>query len=138
MLKAAGMNVVTDVSKDSVGQQTVVTITKDFDLTTWGTATGPDDSAMWSMAQNLLSTSPSNRAGFKSEKADKALKDLRVAKNDADKTAAYKIIAEEAMAQVPWITRIASETFRAFSPKVHGVTGGAKAYTYFDKAWMEK
>jgi ABC-type oligopeptide transport system substrate-binding subunit len=93
---------------------------------------------MWAMAQNLLSTSPSNRAGFKSDKADAAIKALRVAKSDADKTADYKIIAEEAMAQVPWITRIAAETFRAYQPRVHGLVGGVKSYTFFDKAWIQK
>jgi peptide/nickel transport system substrate-binding protein len=138
MFKAAGINVISDVSKDAVGQQTIVTQTKDYEVTTWGTATGPDDSAMWAMAQNLLSTSPSNRAGFKSDKADAAIKALRVAKSDADKTADYKIIAEEAMAQVPWITRIAAETFRAYQPRVHGLVGGVKSYTFFDKAWIQK
>ena len=95
-------------------------------------------SALWSMAQNLDSTSNANRVGFKSAAVDKALKDLRIAKNDAEKTAAYKIISEEFNKQLPWINFSAIETLKGFSPKVHGVTGSHRQFIYFDKAWMEK
>jgi peptide/nickel transport system substrate-binding protein len=138
MLKAAGINAVVDTSKESTAEQAIVVGSKDFDLARWGTATGPDDSALWSMAQNLASTSTSNWTGFKSTAVDQALKDLRVAKTDADKKAAYKIIAEEFNKQLPWITYSAIETLKAFSPKVHGVTGSHRQFIYFDKAWMEK
>jgi peptide/nickel transport system substrate-binding protein len=138
MLRAAGINTVVDTSKDSTAEQAIVVGSKDFDLARWGTATGPDDSALWSMAQNLESTSGANRVGFKSPAVDKALKDLRVAKNDAEKTAAYKVIAEEFNKQLPWINFSAIETLKAFSPKVHGVTGSHRQFIYFDKAWMEK
>jgi peptide/nickel transport system substrate-binding protein len=138
MLRAAGINPVVDTSKESTAQQAIVVGSKDFDLSRWGTATGPDDSALWSMAQNLDSTSSANRVGFKSAAVDKALKDLRVAKNDAEKTAGYKIIAEEFNKQLPWINFSAIETHKGFSPKVHGVTGSHRQFIYFDKAWMEK
>ncbi|HUP74686.1 MAG TPA: ABC transporter substrate-binding protein [Acidimicrobiales bacterium] len=138
MLKAAGINTVVDTSKESTAQQAIVVGSKDFDLARWGTATGPDDSALWSMAQNLDSTSGSNRVGFKSAAVDQALKDLRVAKNDAEKTAGYKVIAEEFNKQLPWINFSAIETLKGFSPKVHGVTGSHRQFIYFDKAWMEK
>jgi peptide/nickel transport system substrate-binding protein len=138
MLRAVGINTVVDTSKESTAQQAIVVGSKDFDLARWGTATGPDDSALWSMAQNLDSTSSSNRVGFKSAAVDQALKDLRVAKNDAEKTAGYKIIAEEFNKQLPWINFSAIETNKVFSPKVHGVTGTHRQMIYFDKAWMEK
>lgn len=138
MLRAVGINTIVDTSKESTAEQAIVVGSKDFDLARWGTATGPDDSALWSMAQNLDSTSGANRVGFKSAAVDKALKDLRVAKNDAEKTAAYKIIAEEFNKQVPWINFSAIETIKAFSPKVHGVTGSHRQFIYFDKAWMEQ
>ena len=138
MLKAAGINAVVDTSKDSAGEQGIVTGSKDFDLARWGTAIGPDDSALWSLAQALQTGVASNRVGFKSAAVDQALKDLRAAKDDNAKKAAYKIIAEEFNAQVPWINYSAVETLKAFSPKVHGVTGSHRQYVYFDKAWMEK
>ena len=138
MLKAAGINTTVDTSKDSPAQQLVVTTQKDFDLARWGTSIGPDDSAIWAVAQNLTSASTSNRPGFKSTKVDQAVKDLRAAKTDDEKRAAYKIVAEEYNAQLPWINFTAVETLKAFSPKVHGVTPSHRNNVYFDKAWLEK
>ena len=66
------MNATVDTSKDSTAQQAVVTSAKDFDLSRWGTSIGPDDSAIWAIAQNMASTSTSNRPGFKSAKVDQA------------------------------------------------------------------
>ena len=57
---------------------------------------------------------------------------------DDEKKAAYKTIAEEFNAQVPWLNYSAVETLKAFSPKVHGVAPSHRNYIYFDKAWMEK
>ena len=138
MLKAAGINATVDTSKESTAQQQVVTTLKDFDLARWGTSIGPDDSAIWAVAQNLTSTSTSNRPGFKSAKVDQAVKDLLAAKSDDQKKAAYKIVAEEYNAQLPWINYTAVETLKAFSPKVHGVVPSHRNNVYFDKAWMEK
>ena len=137
MLKAAGMNVVLDTTKDAVTTQALVTTQKNFDVANFGTAIGPDDSAIWSLAQNLSSTSPSNRVGFKSPLVDQALKDLRVAKTDDQRKASFKVIAEEVNALVPWVTRLAQETFRVISPKVHDAVGGLKSLMYFDKAWID-
>ncbi|MEO8691971.1 MAG: ABC transporter substrate-binding protein [Acidimicrobiales bacterium] len=138
MLKAAGINATVDTSKDSTAQQAVVTSAKDFDLSRWGTSIGPDDSAIWAIAQNMASTSTSNRPGFKSAKVDQAVKDLRLAKTDDEKKAAYKVVAEEYNAQLPWINFTAVETLKAFSPKVHGVVPSHRNFVFFDKAWMEK
>ena len=138
MLKAAGINATVDTSKDSTAQQAVVTTQKDFDLARWGTSIGPDDSAIWAVAQNMSSTSTSNRPGFKSAAVDQAVKDLRSAKTDDQKKAAYKIVAEEYNAQLPWINFTAVETIKAFSPKVQGVVASQRNNVYFDKAWLEK
>jgi peptide/nickel transport system substrate-binding protein len=137
MLQAAGMNPQVDTSKDSTAEQGIVG-GRDYDLARWGTSIGPDDSALWSLAQALNSTAASNNTGFKSTRADQALKDLRAAKTDDDKKAAYKIIAEEFNAQLPWLNYSAVETLKAFGPKVHGVAPSHRNYIYFDKAWMEK
>lgn len=138
MLKAAGMNVVVDATKDSTAHQAVITTSKDFDVSTWGTSAGPDDSAIFAMTQNLQSTAPSNRSGFKSARADEALKKLLAAPDDAATTALYKIIAEEVNALVPFVPRAASETFRVFDPKVRGVTSNARNMTNYSKAWIAK
>jgi peptide/nickel transport system substrate-binding protein len=138
MLRAAGMNPVLDTSKDSTGQQAVVTTSKDFDVSTWGMPVGPDDSAIFAMIQNLQSTASSNRSGFKSARADEALKKLLSAPDDATKTAQYKIIAEEVNALLPVVPRVAIETFRVFDPKVRGVVSNAKQMSNFSKAWIAK
>jgi peptide/nickel transport system substrate-binding protein len=138
MLKAAGMNPIVDTSKDSSGEQAVVISQKDFDLARWGTSIGPDDSAIWAVAQNLSTTSTSNRTGFKSDKVEQALKDLRAAKTDDQKKAAYKVVAEEFNAQLPWLNYVAIETIKAFSPKVHGVVPSHRNFVFFDNAWIEK
>jgi ABC-type transport system substrate-binding protein len=101
MLQNVGMTVSLDTSKDVNGQVAQVTVLKDFDITGWGLAIPPDDGAVWALAQNFQSTSPSNRIGFKSTVVDQALKDIRQAKTDDDKTAAYKKIAETMTAEVP-------------------------------------
>lgn len=138
MLRAAGMNPVVDATKDSPGQQTIVVSSKDFEISRWGTSIGPDDSALWSLAQALGSNVASNRIGFKSDAVDKALKDLRLATDDAQRKAQFKIIAEEFNRQIPWLNVVAIETLKAFSPKVHGVTASHRNFIYFDKAWMER
>jgi len=138
MLKAAGMNVVLDTTKDSTAQQAVVTTSKDYEVATWGMSAGPDDSAIFAMIQNLQSTAPSNRSGFKSTRADDALKKLLSAPDDAAKTALYKIISEEVNALVPFVPRVAIETYRVFDPKVRGITSNAKQMTNFSKAWIAK
>ena len=137
MLRAAGMNPAVDTSKDSTAEQAIVG-SRDYDTARWGTSIGPDDSALWSLAQALNSTAASNNTGFKSAKADQALKDLRAAKTDDEKKAAYKIIAEEFNAQMPWLNYAAVETLKAFTAKVHGVAPSHRNYIYFDKTWMEK
>ena len=137
MLRAAGMNPQVDTSKDSTAEQAIVG-SRDYDTARWGTSIGPDDSALWSLAQALNSTAASNNTGFKSTRADQALKDLRAAKSDDEKKAAYKIIAEEFNAQLPWLNYSAVETLKAFSAKTHGVAPSHRNYIYFDKAWMEK
>ena len=138
MLRAAGMNPTVDTSKDSTAQQATVITSKDYDMSRWGTAIGPDDSALWSVALALQSTSPSNYIGFKSDALDQAVKDLRVAKTDEQKKAGYKIIAEQYNAQLPWITFAAIETMKAFSPKVKGVVPGLRNFVFFDKVSIEK
>jgi peptide/nickel transport system substrate-binding protein len=136
MLQAAGMTV--DVSMGvGTATQLAVTTTKDFDLACWGLAIGPDHSALWALAQNLASNSASNRVGFNSPTVDQALRDLRVAKSDGDRTTAFKKIAEEVAAKIPWATLNSNEEYNAYSPKLHGLVGSNRSIVFFDKAWLE-
>jgi peptide/nickel transport system substrate-binding protein len=137
MLQSVGINATLETPESTVQQQRVIT-TKDFELATWGMALSGDDGAVFALAQNLKSDSATNRVGFKSPAVDQALAAIRVAKSDADKTAAFKIIAEEVNKQVPFVTLAATEEYNAVSPKLHGAVGGGRSYIFFDKAWLER
>lgn len=135
MLSQAGIEAVVDASKPTAEHIQVVVVQKDFDLSGWGFAIASDDGAMAALAQNLGSTSPSNRVGFKSTAVDDALTALRSAETDADKTAAFKIIAEEVAEQVPVIPFAAMEERIVWDEDVHGILFTHSTSFHLDKAW---
>src|SRR5690606_26664866 len=67
MLQSVGIDAELDTSKDITQQIAQVAVQRDFDVAGFGVAISNDDGAMAAFAQNLSSTSPSNRTGFKSE-----------------------------------------------------------------------
>ncbi|MEO5837614.1 MAG: ABC transporter substrate-binding protein [Acidimicrobiales bacterium] len=138
MLQAAGMTVTLDTSKDTTGQVAQVTTLKDFDVTGWGLAIPPDDGAVWALAQNFSSASPSNRIGFKSTVVDQALKDIRQAKTDDEKKVGYKKIAETMTAEVPALPWAKIEEFIARASNIKGVTQTHRSGVFLDKAWIDK
>jgi peptide/nickel transport system substrate-binding protein len=137
-LTAVGMNPTLDTSKDVTGQVVQIVTTKDFDLSTWGIALSGDDGAVPALAQNLASTSASNRVGFSDPLVDQALNALFAASTDAQKVAAYKTIATEVYAKLPFFIWSTVEEFTAWGPKVHGIVGTDRSSVLFDKAWIEK
>ncbi|HEX7097566.1 MAG TPA: ABC transporter substrate-binding protein [Acidimicrobiales bacterium] len=136
MLQAVGIDAEVDTSKDITQQIAQVTVQKDFDVAGFGMAISSDDGAMAAVAQNLSSTSPSNRVGFKNEKVDQAIKDLRAARSDDEKIAAFKVIAEEVAREVPVLPWAAIEEFIAWQDNVHGLMFNHSTSMYFDKAWI--
>jgi peptide/nickel transport system substrate-binding protein len=138
LLQAVGMDASLDVGKDTTAQVNQVGVLKDFDVTGWGISIAPDDGAQWGLTQNLLSTSGSNRVGYKSAIVDQALRDLLTAKTDDEKKALYKKIAEQVAADVPILPFAKIEEFIAWNAKVHGVVQANRAGVYLDKAWIEK
>jgi peptide/nickel transport system substrate-binding protein len=136
-LAAVGMNPQLDTSKDVTGQVVQIVTSKDFDVSTWGIALSPDDGALPGLAQNLASTSASNRVGFSDPLVDQALKDLFAASTDDQKKAAYKVIATEVYNKLPFMIWSTVEEFTAWSPKVHGITPTDRSSVFFDKAWIE-
>jgi peptide/nickel transport system substrate-binding protein len=137
MLQLAGINATLDLQESTV-QQTRVTTTKDFEVAYWGISVSPDDYGIFALTQNLRGDAPSNRVGFKSALVDQALKDVRSAKTDDARKAAYKVIAEEVIKNVPFVTFAAIEEYNAYSPKLNGIVGAGRSYVFFDKAWLEK
>ena len=98
----------------------------------------PDDGAVWALAQNFNSTSTSNRVGYSNPLVDQALKDLRKAKDDAEKTAAYKIIAEQVYKDMPMYTWSKIEARVIWNSKVNGIVQNHSGVFFLHQAWLEK
>jgi peptide/nickel transport system substrate-binding protein len=138
MLEAVGMKAIVDTSKDTTAQVVQVTSQRDFELSGWGTTITNDDGAVAALAQNLASTSTSNRVGYNNPAVDQALKDLRKAKDDNEKKAAYKIILENVYRDVPIYAWSKIEARVIWSDKVNGIVPNHSGVFFIHKAWMDK
>jgi peptide/nickel transport system substrate-binding protein len=138
MLKAVGIDVTTDNTKNTTARVSQVTTARDFEMATWGTSLSGDDSISAALAQNLQSTSPSNRVGYKNDVVDAAIKELRAAKTDEAKTAAIKKIVEQATRDLPMLAWATIETRMTWGPKVHGVVANHSTVPFLYKTWIEK
>ena len=138
MLEAVGMKAIVDTSKDTTAQVVQVTTQRDFELSGWGTTITNDDGAAAALAQNLASTSTSNRVGYNNPAVDQALKDLRKAKDDTEKKAAYKIILENVYRDVPIYAWSKIEARIIWNEKVNGVIPNHSGVFFIDKTWIDK
>ena len=138
MLEAVGIKTIVDTSKDTTAHVVQVTTQRDFEMTGWGTTITNDDGAAAALAQNLSSTSTSNRVGYNNPIVDQALKDLRKAKDDTEKKAAYKIILEQVYKDVPMYAWSKIEARIIWTDKIHGITPNHSGVFFLHKAWMEK
>jgi peptide/nickel transport system substrate-binding protein len=137
MLKAVGIDSQLDISKDAGTTTQQYTVQHDFDIVGAGFATSNDEGGMIALLQNLSSTSPSNRIGFKDPVIDDGLKAVRAAKTDAERVAGYKTVSEEINAQVPLFSYQKVEQMMIWSPKVHGIMETARDSALLDKVWVE-
>jgi peptide/nickel transport system substrate-binding protein len=137
LLQAVGIDVALDTSVDTTAQINKVVVQRDFDISGWGIAISPDDGAMWGLTQNFLSTSGSNRTGFKNTVVDQALRDLRTATTDDQKKAAYRKIAEQIATEVPVLPFAKVEEFIVWKDNVQGVMQVGRGGVLFDKAWID-
>jgi len=138
MLEAVGIKTIVDTSKDTTAQVVQVTTQRDFELSGWGTTITNDDGAAAALAQNLASTSTSNRVGYSNPAVDQALKDLRKAKDDAEKKAAYKIILENVYRDVPIYAWSKIEARVIWTDKVNGIIPNHSGVFFIHKAWIDK
>jgi peptide/nickel transport system substrate-binding protein len=138
MLEAVGIKTIVDTSKDTTAHVVQVTTQRDFEMTGWGTTITNDDGAAAALAQNLSSTSTSNRVGYNNPIVDQALKDLRKAKDDTEKKAAYKIILEQVYKDVPMYAWSKIEARIIWTEKIHGITPNHSGVFFLHNAWMEK
>jgi peptide/nickel transport system substrate-binding protein len=136
MLQAVGIDAPLDTTKDTTNQILQVTVQKDFDVVGFGIAVSNDDGAMAALAQNFSSTSPSNRVGYKNPKVDQALKDLRAAATDEEKTEQFGIIATELSRDIPALVWSAVEELVVWQEDVHGLAFNHSTSVHLDKAWI--
>jgi peptide/nickel transport system substrate-binding protein len=137
MLKAAGIDSQLDVSKDAGATTQQYTVQHDFDVVGTGFATSNDEGGMVALLQNLSSTSPSNRIGFKDPIIDEGLKAIRAAKTDDERTAGYKTVSDELNVQMPLVSYQKVDQMLIWSPKVHGIIETARDSALLDKVWIE-
>ena len=137
MLQLAGMTV--DI--DTV-ESTVIATNKrngSYQLASHGfNITDDDMGATRNLAGNLAGTSTTNRLGYKSAAMDAALAQLKIAKDDASKTAAHKTIAQLYVQDAPFVVLSAVEERPTWVASVNGITRGIESIVYLDKAWIKK
>ena len=138
MLKAAGIDVVVDVTKDIAGQVNQYIVLRDFDLTCSGFPQSNDGNAFASMTQQFTPGGASNRTGWNNPLVGDALRALKAATTDDGKKAALKIISEQYVKDVPFVVDAAIEEYIAYSSKVRGLMQTSGTEIYFDKAWIER
>ncbi len=115
-----------------------MTSRRDFELSGWGTNITNDDGAVAAIAQNLSSTSTSNRVGYKNQAVDKAIDDLWSAKTDEQKKALYKIIAENVYKDLPVLAWSKIEARVISAPKVNGIVQNHSGVFFVHQAWLDK
>lgn len=136
-LESAGMTVDTTKTNVDTAQQLAEVITKkDYDLSCWGLQLSPDDGTQLQLESFLRSTSPSNRAGYKSAEMDDAISALKSASDDDAKKAAFERIAELWNQDVPSVPLAHVEERVVWSDRVHGLTTTAQSTVLLDKAWL--
>lgn len=138
MLKAVGMDVTSDLTKDVTGHVNQYIVLRDFDLTCAGFPHSSDGNAFASMNQQFSPGGASNRTGWNNAAVGAALKAYKVAKTDDEKRAAAKIISEEYVKDVPFFVEGAIEEYIISNAKVKGLVFTSGTEVYFDKAYLEK
>jgi peptide/nickel transport system substrate-binding protein len=137
MLQAVGMDPQVEYVDTATNTQRVF-IDKNYDIATHGMAITPDDGGSLNLLQNFDTNSASNRTGYSNPAVDKAIKDLRSAKTDADRTALYKTISENVAKDVPIVPMWNAEYTIAWNAKVHGFVTTSRINVLLDQVWMEK
>jgi peptide/nickel transport system substrate-binding protein len=138
MLRQVGMDPIVDTTKDTTAQVLQVTRQRDFEISGWGTSIAGDDGAAAALAQNLESTSPSNRVGYKNPIVDEALKEFRAGKDDAAKTAAVRKLLTQFYKDLPFYAWSTIESRIAVNSNVHGLVQNHSGVVFFYDTWIER
>lgn len=136
MLQQAGMNPVTDTTKDTAAVSAQVLVQNAFDLVIFGIGTTDEaDGNYTQLLANFGGSSP--RYGYSNPELDAAFDSLRTADTTAKVTLANAKISEIVARDVP-VLPLANLTVALIAiPKLHGVRRNAQQNVIFDKAWLE-
>jgi peptide/nickel transport system substrate-binding protein len=134
-LAAAGMEVAVDTSKDTSGMVVQVRTQKDYDIVTFGYGLLDESDGNYL----LLTAEFGNKLdGYGPPDMLSAIDKLRIATNDAERTAAYKAISEIWVRDVPaHVTTTIVQTY-VHTPKLHNATRTANHSIILSRAWLEK
>ena len=135
LLQAVGMDASLDATLDTTAATTRITVQRDYDLGNGGYSFGSSDTAYFRLARQLQSDSPGNVIGYASTEMDAALRAVRTASTDAEKTAAYKKVAEIYTRDVPALPIDHYSELIVWNKKSHGIVFNADTILHFDKAW---
>jgi peptide/nickel transport system substrate-binding protein len=100
--------------------------------------TDDDMGAARNITANLVSTSSTNRLGYKSPDMDAALDQLKAARTGDEKKAAYKRVADAYVRDAPFLVLAAVEERPTWNASVQGVVTNLESMLLFDKAWLKK
>jgi peptide/nickel transport system substrate-binding protein len=137
MLAQAGIELIVDNTEEQQGLSNRVIVTKDFDIAGWGMGTTPDAGGIAAVAQNFLSTSSSNRVGYANPEVDAAIAAVKAARNDAERVAAYRIIAEHLRDDVPAVPLDDLRYAVIMADNLHGVKQNTRYNVLLHEAWLE-
>lgn len=137
-LEAVGFDVTVD-GIDNIADITRRTyVDHDFDMAQGATSIGDED-PYGAMNNWLYSKSPTNAAGYVSEKMDGLLRDLQAVADDPDKgLEAMKAIEELHQEDVPAVVINPSGNFVVMQDGVGGIKPNTQTILLFDDAWKSE
>lgn len=137
MLGAVGITV--DITQEASAQLAQFKRSGNYDLASHGfNITDDDMGTARNIAANLRSNSASNRLGYGSAAMDAAIDKLTAASSDPAKKDAYSLIAQQYVADAPFLVLGSVQERPTWKRKVHGIETNVESLISFDRAWFEQ
>jgi peptide/nickel transport system substrate-binding protein len=133
MLRAVGIEVEKDATKDTPQVIRQVFVNSDYDTVTWGYAMTPDDLLYLNLTQNL-----SGRYGYRSDAMTAALEELRTAASVDEKIEALEKVSQIWTDDVPAVALTHFGSYIAWDSSVRDVRATSGVTALYDKAWISR
>jgi peptide/nickel transport system substrate-binding protein len=139
MLNGVGMDVdMSRAAQDLNSTINDVLVKRDFDLACWGQVTTSDEAGLVGIDGFLRGKSANNYSGYQSAAMDAALNELKVAKTDTDKKAAFKKVADLWVSDAISVPLAAPVERMTWAKNVNGVRGTILSAVVLDKVWLAR